>query len=171
MVLFPLGFTAVLLMLMAVEATGDRRIGVLSHTHRSNSNSQSQCFVNHQRHRHEHHPFGTCKICTSRIATTAVAVKLDKEETFNNSSRYHYHPHPYGKSTKRTKPQIIPANDDDAINKLLQLKLLEAQNVEMQLLDAVHKMNRIRQGQRILPMDQKIVFPSVRQCNAGMWYV
>jgi hypothetical protein len=147
---------------MAVKATGDRRNGVLSHTHRSNSNSQ--CFVNPRRHRHEHHLVGRCQICTSRVATTAAAVKLGKETS--NSSSYPSHPHPYGKATKRTKPQI-PANDDDANNSIMQLKFLEAQNVEVQLLDAVHKMNRIRQGQRILPMDQKIVFPSVRQCNAG----
>ena len=111
----------------------------------------------HRRHEHCDHVIST---------TTATTLGLSN----NNKFQHRHHNHSHKTSTKIPQPKasatITNANDDDA-NNIIQLKLLDAQNVEMQLSNAVYKLNRIRQRQQIIPLEQKIEFPSVRQCNAG----
>jgi hypothetical protein len=52
---------------------------------------------------------------------------------------------------------------------LRKLKMKEAQLVEKLLFDAVDKMNRSKQSGVTIPPSK--LFPSVRQCNTGMWYI
>jgi hypothetical protein len=117
------------------------------------------CLVmyHHVHRRHEH--------CVHVISTTtATTLGLSNNDKFQH--RHHNHSHRTSTRIPQPKASVTITNDDDA-NNIIQLKLLDAQNVEMQLSNAVYKLNRIRQRQQIIPLEQKIEFPSVRQCNAG----
>lgn len=109
----------------------------------------------HRRHEHCVHVIST---------TTATTLGLSNNDKFQH--RHHNHSHRTSTRIPQPKASVTITNDDDA-NNIIQLKLLDAQNVEMQLSNAVYKLNRIRQRQQIIPLEQKIEFPSVRQCNAG----
>jgi hypothetical protein len=163
MVQFPtpsLGFSVILLLMLRVM--GNRRNFVINTSH--------SCFVVHQRlHRRcEHKPDDRC-CCKHQCATATASMTLGMSNNSNNNkSHRRRHLQPQAKSTKITTPETRAEMDNNDNANLMQLKLLEARDVEMQLSDAINIMNLIRRRKRKdLPSDQKIEFPSVRQCNAG----
>ena len=84
------------------------------------------------------------------------------ESMHSNKSNYKY-TNNNAVIPKQPKSGSAGKNNDAHLRKL---KMKEAKLVEKLLFDAVDKMNRSKQSGVTIPPSK--LFPSVRQCNAGM---
>ena len=83
-------------------------------------------------------------------------------EVNSNKSNNKYTNHPSNINRVHKNGSAVKNNDAH----LKKLKMKEAKLVEKLLFDAVDKMNRSKQSGVTIPPSK--LFPSVRQCNAGM---
>ena len=117
----------------------------------------SCCFIT-QRRRHYN---DNVKHHTRRRSITPLLM-MGNGEVNSNKSNNKYTNHPSNNHRVHKNGSAVKNNDAH----LKKLKMKEAKLVEKLLFDAVDKMNRSKQSGVTIPPSK--LFPSVRQCNAGM---